>query len=96
VSPASLLDDPAQRYYANISPTDHDSDAVLLVVALEGCCIGLAAINRARLGDTVPADRLLQKPQRSLFVPLCGEQTVNSVAVLIHDTGQIPPLTFPV
>src|SRR5437016_11273829 len=33
--------------------TDHDSGAALLVVALDGCCIGLAAIKRDRLGDTV-------------------------------------------
>src|SRR4029450_11820386 len=41
-----LLNDLKQRFHL----TDHGSGAVLLVVALDGCCSGLAAINRDRLG----------------------------------------------
>jgi hypothetical protein len=41
-----LLNNLMQRFHL----TDHGSGAVLLVVALEGCCSGLAAINRDRLG----------------------------------------------
>jgi hypothetical protein len=35
---------------------------MLLVVALNGGFIGVAAVNRDRLGDAIPADRLLEKP----------------------------------
>ena len=57
------------------------SGAVLLVIVLEGSGSGLDAIDCNRLGDTVPAARLRLKPYHSLFVPLCGEQKVNGVAL---------------
>jgi site-specific DNA recombinase len=41
---------------------DGDGRAVLLVVALDGRFLGVTAVNRNRLGDAMPADRLLEKP----------------------------------
>jgi hypothetical protein len=41
---------------------DRDGRAILLIVTLDGGFIGLTAVNRDRLGDTVAADRLLEKP----------------------------------
>ena len=41
---------------------DDDGRAVLLVVTLNGGCIGVAAVDGDGLGEPVAADRLLQKP----------------------------------
>jgi hypothetical protein len=41
---------------------DRDGSAMLMVVTLDGGFIGVTAVNRDRLGDTVAADRLLQEP----------------------------------
>ena len=40
---------------------EHDGGAVLPVIALDGGCMRLAAIDGNRLRDPIPADRLLQK-----------------------------------
>jgi site-specific DNA recombinase len=41
---------------------DRDRGPMLLVVALDGGCIGVTAVNRDGLGDAMPADGLLEKP----------------------------------
>jgi hypothetical protein len=71
---------------------DADGGAVCLVVAFDGGFIGVTAVNRDRFGEPVAADRLLQKPQRGLCVPVLGEQKVNALAVFIHRPLQIAPL----
>ena len=68
--------------------------AVLFVRALVGSCIGVTAVNRDRLGDPIPVNRLLQKPQRGLCIPMLGEQKVNGLAVLIYLPIPIAPLTL--
>ena len=50
---------------------------MLLVVTLDGGFIGVTAVNGDRLGEPVPANRLFQKPQCGLCVPLLREQKVN-------------------
>jgi hypothetical protein len=62
---------------------DGDVRAMLFVIAFDGSFIGVTAINGDRLRDSVPADRLFQKPQCGLFIPMLGEQKVNGLAVLI-------------
>src|SRR5215813_6117804 len=62
---------------------DGDGRAVLFVIAFDGGFIGVTAVNGDRLRDPVPADRLLQKPQRGLFIPMLGQQKVNGLAVLV-------------
>src|SRR5215471_368647 len=52
---------------------DGDVRAMLFVIAFDGGFIGVTAVNRERLRDPVPADRLLQKPQCGLCIPLLGE-----------------------
>jgi hypothetical protein len=42
--------------------TNGDGCPVLCVVAFDGRFIGVAAVNRDRFGETVPADGLLQEP----------------------------------
>ena len=73
---------------------DNNVRAVFLVVALNGRFVGVAAVNGNRLGEPVAADRLLEKAQRSLFVPMLGEQKVNSLALLIDRTIEIAPLAL--
>src|SRR5262249_3884173 len=46
------------------------------------------------LGEPVPADRLLQKPERRLFIPVLGEQKVHGLAMLIDRPIQRAPLAF--
>src|SRR5262245_14021186 len=41
---------------------DRDGSPVLFIVTLDGGFIGVTAVNRDRLGDTVAANRLLQEP----------------------------------
>jgi hypothetical protein len=41
---------------------DRDRGAVLLIGSLDSGFIGVAAVNRDRLGDTMPADGLREKP----------------------------------
>ena len=70
---------------------DDDVGAVGLIVALNGGCIGLTAIDGDLLGYAVAANRLLQKPQGRLLIPLLREQKVNRLALLIDGAIQIPP-----
>ena len=65
-----------------------------LVVALDRGFIGVAAVNCDRLRQPVAADRLLEKAQRRLFVPMLGEQKVNGLALLIYRTLEIAPLAL--
>jgi hypothetical protein len=53
------------------------------VVTLEGGFMGLTPVNRARLRDPVPADRLLEKSSGGLFVSAFREQKVNGLPRLI-------------
>src|SRR5262249_6862111 len=71
---------------------DGDGRAVRFVIAFDGGFIGVTAVNGDRLRDSVAADRLLQKPQCGLCIPLLGEQKVNGLAVLIDRSIQIAPL----
>jgi hypothetical protein len=73
---------------------DGDGRAVLFVRAFDGGFIGVTAVHGDRLRDSVPADRLLQKPQRGLCIPMLGEQKVNGLAVLIYLPIPIAPLTL--
>src|SRR5262245_4960332 len=74
--------------------TDSDSGAMLLVVALDGGFIGVTAVNGNDLRETIAADRLFQKPQRGLCVPVLREEKVNGLAVFIHRPIQIAPLAL--
>jgi hypothetical protein len=74
--------------------TDSDSGAILLVVALDGGCMDVTAVNRDRLREPVPADRFLEKLQRRLCVPVLGQQKVNRLSMLIHGAIQVVPLPF--
>jgi hypothetical protein len=47
---------------------DGDVRAVLFVISLDGGFIGLAAIKRDSLGDTIPADRFLDR----IGISICG------------------------
>jgi hypothetical protein len=71
---------------------DGDGRTVLFVIAFEGGFIGVTTVNGDRLRDPVPADCLLQKPQRGLCIPMLGQQKVNGLAVLIDRPIQIAPL----
>jgi hypothetical protein len=64
--------------------TEHNVRAVLLVVALDGGCIGLTAIDGHLLRHAMAADRFLQKPERRFFSPVLREQTVDRVAMFVH------------
>jgi hypothetical protein len=68
---------------------DGDVGAVYLAVAFDGGVIGLAAIDGNRLGDPVSTDRLRQKAQRGLCIPVLGEQNVNRLTGLIYRPIQI-------
>src|SRR5215467_8997282 len=65
---------------------------MFLVVAFDGRFIRVTAVNGDRLRDSVPADRLFQKPQCGLCIPMLGEQKVNGLAVLIDRSIQVAPL----
>jgi hypothetical protein len=69
-----------------------NAGAVLLVIAFDRGFIGVTAVNRDRLGEPVAANRLLQKAQGGLCVPVLGEQKVNRLALLIHRAVEIAPL----
>src|SRR5216683_7236534 len=51
---------------------DGDGRAVLLVIAFDRGFIGVTAVNGDHFGEAVAADRLLQKPERGLCVPVLG------------------------
>src|SRR5215831_21409175 len=64
------------------------------VIAFDGGFIGVTAVDGHRLGQPVPADRLLQQPERGLCVPVLRQQKVHGLAVLIHGAIEIVPLAF--
>jgi hypothetical protein len=69
---------------------------VCLVVALDSGFIGLTAINGDDLGDPVSTDRLRQKAQRRLGIPVFRQQKVNGLPGLIDGAIEIAPLlSFP-
>jgi hypothetical protein len=51
----------------------------------------ITAVNRDRFGESVAADRLLQKPQCGLWVAVLGQQKVNRLAVFVHGAGEKLP-----
>ena len=55
-----------------------------LVVALDGGCSGLTAIDGHLLRHAMAADRFLQKPERRFFIPVLREQKVDRVAMFVH------------
>jgi hypothetical protein len=59
---------------------------------LDGGFIGVTAVDGHLLGETIAADGLLQKPERSRFIAVLREQKVNRLALLIHRPIEIPPL----
>ena len=63
---------------------NNDVRAVFLIVALNGRCIGVTAVDGNRLRDPVAADGFLQKAQRGLFIAVLREQKVNGLALLIQ------------
>src|SRR5215831_3270536 len=73
---------------------DGDGRAVLLIIAFDGGCIGLTAVNRDRFGEPVATDRLLQKPQCGLCVAVLGEQKVDRLARFIDSAVEIAPLAL--
>ena len=60
---------------------DADGGAVFLVVAFDRGFVGVTAVDRNGLGYTVATNRLFQKPQGGLCIPVLGEQKVNGLAV---------------
>jgi hypothetical protein len=64
---------------------DNNGGAMRRVVALDGGFMGLTAINRNRLGDTVSTDRFGQKGQRRFCIPLLREQKVQIPSDLVVD-----------
>ncbi len=62
---------------------DRDCGAMLLVVALDGGFIGVTAVNGDGLRNPIAADRLLEKPQRRLLIPVLSQQKVNGLAVFV-------------
>jgi hypothetical protein len=67
---------------------------MFLVVTLDSGFIGVTPVNRDRLGDPIPAARLLEKPSRGVFVSVFRERKGNSLPVLVYRTIQRPPLAF--
>jgi hypothetical protein len=64
-----LLDDVVEI----LDLADFDRGAVLLIVALDGRCISLAAIDGDLVGHAVAMDRLLEKAQRGLCISVLCE-----------------------
>jgi hypothetical protein len=67
---------------------------VLFIVALNGGCIRLTAIDGDLVGHAVAMDRLGEKAERGLGIPVLREQKVNGLAGLIDRSVQVPPLAF--
>src|SRR5262245_23135199 len=59
---------------------DDDGGPVLLIVALNGGCIRLTAIDGDLVGHAVAMDRLGEKAERGLGSPVLREQKVNGLA----------------
>jgi len=75
--------------------TDGDGCAVGLGVAFDGGFMGVTAVAGHGVRETMAADGLRQKPQRGFCSPVLREEKVNGLAVFIHRTIQIPPLSLP-
>jgi hypothetical protein len=71
-----------------------DRQAVLLIVAANGCGIGLTAINRDLLRYAMAADSLSEEPSGSPFVALLGEEKIDGLAGLIDRAIEIAPLAL--
>jgi hypothetical protein len=71
---------------------DDEVGAVCLVVARAGRCMGVTAVAGHLLRDPMPADGLLQQPERRLLIAMLRAQTVHGLALLIHGTIEgVPP-----
>jgi hypothetical protein len=73
---------------------DRDRGPMLLIVTLDGGFIGVTAVNRDRLGDTMPADGLLEKPSGGLLVAMFGKQKVDGLAVFVDGAIELAPLAL--
>jgi hypothetical protein len=73
---------------------DDDVGTVGLVIAGDGGFIGLTAVNGDDFGHPVTADRLRQKPQRRLGIPVLCQQNVTGRPGWIHGAIQIALLAF--
>src|SRR5262249_5343152 len=73
---------------------DRDRGAVLLMVALDRGCMGVAAVTGDGLRQPITADGFLQEPERRLFVPVLRQENVNGLAVFLHGARAIAPLTL--
>ena len=85
-----LLDDVVEILHL----ADFDRGAVRLIVAFDRRFIGLASIDGDLLGDPVAADRLREKAERSLGIPVLREQKVNGLPGRIDGAIEIAPLPF--
>src|SRR5436189_5926252 len=65
-----------------------------LIVAFDGGFIGVTAVNRNLLGDSMTANGLLEKLERRLFVAMLGQQKVNRLAGFVYGSVEVVPLTF--
>jgi len=68
--------------------------AVLRIIALDGRLIGRAPVDGDLLRHAVLADRLRQKTFRGRLIALLRQEAIDGLALLIHCTGEIPPLPF--
>jgi hypothetical protein len=71
---------------------DFDQRPVLLVVVLDGRCIGRTPVDRDLLGHAVAANRLLQKSSGSFLIPRRGPENGTRLAVCSHGASQRSPL----
>src|SRR5262249_61354744 len=74
---------------------DRDRGAVLLMVALDRGCMGVAAVTGDGLRQPITADGFLQGPGRRLFVPALRQENVHGLAVFLPGPRAIEPLTLP-
>ncbi len=90
--------DPSMILFNNLGKilacADCERGAALLIITLEGRCIGGTPVDRDFLWYPTAADRLRQKAQGSRLIALCGEQKVNGVAGLLHGARALRPVAF--
>jgi site-specific DNA recombinase len=73
---------------------DFYRSTMFLIVAFDGSFIGLTAVNGDCGGDPVSTDRLRQKAERGLCIPVLRQQKVDGLPGFIHRAIQIAPLAF--
>jgi len=80
-----LLDDVVEI----LDLADFDRSAVIVIVALDGRGIGVAAIDGDLVRDAVATNGLVQEAPSRLFIPLLGQQKINGLAKFINGTIEI-------